>query len=236
MTTSNRVILDLYGEHFPGLDPSLTPLEHSRNFTSTASHVYQKHYAVPTQSRAHRSLKDKDHFGDYNLCQLLGLTRRQILTRIIYCEGSAYASQLLNILHANFLVADNGYWEWNRCWQYQFSVQWRNYIMTMIQDQETALVPMPEETLVIAAGLLGIEPDTLRNFVEQRANLELFMEQNRGMLSVLAESKLWELVNKGDPATVRWVLSRIKKDVYGDAPQGDSPKNIEIIEVEGPIH
>ncbi len=51
----------------------------------------------------------------------------------------------------------------------------------------------------------------------------------------LAESKLWQLVMEGDAATIRWLLPRIKSDIFGDklsgATPGDGSRTIRIIEV-----
>ena len=95
----------------------------------------------------------------------------------------------------------------------------------------------PQEIVDKAATALNLAPELLTFYHENAAQLETFLEAHRRTLGVMAEMELWKLVAAGDPATIRFVLSKLKKDVFGDLRVPDEketkgPRTITIIDQE----
>ncbi len=131
---------------------------------------------------------------------------------------------------------DNGYWAMMLQWLKMFIPQWESRFKQV--TKELVELPDPARLALIMGEALGIEPGVLLYYAENGEMIDAFLENNRAMLGRIAELKLWDLVNKGDAATIRWLLPRLKNKDFGDKlveVPGDTPTSINIIEVTGNI-
>jgi hypothetical protein len=141
---------------------------------------------------------------------------------------------------------DDGWWPvlcaWLKMYVPQFEEGVRSYVSDENQNKLAVMDPDAQARVLEAASkALNIAPEVLTHFVAHREEIELFLEAARSTLGTLAESKLWELVMSGDAATIRWLLPRIKGDVFGDRLPGGivqtggedkAPRTIRIIDIE----
>jgi hypothetical protein len=182
----------------------------------------------------------------WRLCRRTGRSYADLLSvaaqvggdRLRFLEEVGYSPKRSN---GNWYRWDGGHWAMILAWMRNFVPQWeagvRHYVS---EDTQNRMALMDAEgqdrVLQAAAKALNIAPEVLTHFVEHRHEIELFLEAARATLGTLAESKLWELVMSGDAATIRWLLPRIKSDVFGDRLEGGagadrSPRTIRIIDV-----
>lgn len=118
---------------------------------------------------------------------------------------------ILGITKRNFRIVDDGYWKTVHLWVSKFVPSWEEQFRTIVEQLE------PEDNEGIEAGskAINVAPELLSYFVEHKAEIENFLEAQRPMLGLVAESKLWELILQGDATTVRWFLERVRSDIYG---------------------
>lgn len=136
------------------------------------------------------------------------------------------------LTQSNLRYHDNGHWITILAWLRMYIPQWEARFRVAIKD--IINVPNPEAILAAASEALNMAPEVLAHFANHNEELEIFFETQRRTLGNMAEAKLWQLVAEGDAATIRWLLPRIKTDVYGDNKVNkevdNGPRTIKIIE------
>lgn len=173
------------------------------------------------------------------LCQWTQLSRAAVVASIAECSGKIRKiKNLLHINHSFFGQADGGYWNLLAAWMRMYIPQWEQAFRYVTQELEnTQLVPEldPQRILTAAAQAMGIDEAVLLHYAQNRQDIEAFLELQRASLGTMAEVKLWQLIQAGDPATIRWTLTRLKPEIYGgqgpEAIPGDNVRNIRIINV-----
>lgn len=209
--------------------------------SKTGHHEYR--YGGGARRSAQRLLADElsEHDQKYDLCRYTGLGYHDILNRIAIANGNVVRSVQLLQIRYNAFYLDDGWWALIAGWMRMFIPQYEQGFYTVAKQ----LVTIPSSTdqeriLAVAAKALNVAPEVLQHFAEHREEIEQFLALQRATLGTIAESKLWELVLAGDPATIRWVLPKIKTDVFGEkvtdpAEGGKMSRNIKIIDVTGDI-
>lgn len=172
----------------------------------------------------------------YRLCQLTQLSTPQILGIFADTSGDTLSSiRELRIRKQNLYV-DGGRWNMFRAWIKMYVPQWERAFMTVTDEARALILADPDQfkaMIASAAKALNISEDLLTHYAVHQKEIEAFLELQRHTLGTMAEAKLWELVASGDAATIRWVLPRIKSDIFGERPETpkESTRNIRIIEM-----
>lgn len=134
---------------------------------------------------------------------------------------------VIGVTKRNFNTADDGYWKMVHAWVKAFVPKWEDRFRKLVDELENKTVDVG-----VASLALNVSPELLNYFVNHKEQIETFLEAQRPMLGLIAESKLWELVLQGDPATVRWFLERVRSDVYGKAEKiGAKTDEVQTIEI-----
>lgn len=146
----------------------------------------------------------------WELCVLANKTYRD-LWRELASNPTEKPWIVLGITKRNYRTTDDGYWRMVHAWIAAFVPRWEQQFRTIMEGLE----PEDNNGIEAASGALNVAPELLTYFVNHKAEIEQFLEAQRPMLGLIAESKLWELIMQGDAATVRWFLERVRSDVYG---------------------
>lgn len=194
------------------------------------------------------ALQDELELEDKNfwLCNRTGYSYRELWD--IACTAYRWDRFMLALGYeplsnkSRFWKWDGGIWAkivvpWCRVFVPQWERAFREYVADETQNKLAIMEPEAQQkVLTAAAKALNIDESVLTHFVSHREEIELFLEAARSTLGTLAESKLWELVMQGDAATIRWLLPRIKTDIFGDklaqvAPTDSGSRTIRIIDM-----
>lgn len=170
----------------------------------------------------------------YKLCRLTGRPYVEVIGLIAEAGGNVKrCCQVLRIKRQNF-YCDDHHWARLAGWIRLYIPQWESTFRTMTEKLSESLIPSEQQRILdVAAKALNISPELLTHYALHREDIELFLAAQRHTLGTLAEAKLWELVAAGDAATIRWLLPRIKTDIFGDK-QPEAPnagRTIRIIDV-----
>lgn len=176
----------------------------------------------------------------FKLCKMTGRGYHDIVFLMGQCRGNQRdITVALGYRRSNYyrlLSNDGGWWLTLARWISQYIEQWERTFMTATNDKGLAL-PDQNAALNNIAKALGLDAEVLAHYITHGNEIDAFLETQRGLLARIAELKLWELVSAGDPATIRWVLPRVKPETFGDrspAPgddNGQTPLNVRIIDV-----
>lgn len=183
---------------------------------------------------------------DWYLCRRTGLSYIDLLGIAAECGGHipTFAARLgyANINRKN-RYGDNGWWTTICLWMQMFIPQWEARFRKAMSDLAnkdsamiTAQLPSEAEIIAAAAKALNISEDLLVHYAQNMQSIEIFLQTQRRMLGVMAESQLWSLIAQGDAPTIRWALPRLNPEVWGDKVAdvpGDKVRTIKIIETEG---
>lgn len=166
------------------------------------------------------------------LCLRTGRSYQDLLSLAALVGGDVTSFE--NTLGFQNLRRGNKYTDYNwwlvlLSWLRLFIPQWENKLRTTV---ETIIPTINEQqVLEVAAKALNIAPEVLSHLVQHQEEIETFLSSMRSSLGTLAEAKLWELVAQGDAATIRWLLPRLKSDLYGDKLLTENtPRHITIVE------
>lgn len=176
---------------------------------------------------------------DFELCRKTGFSVTEIVHIISVNEGNrnkviealGYSSKNRN----KFNKFDNGYWRLLCGWIRNYFIDFDRVIKKICFMDNEIVGPDLDKV----ADILGITSDTLAMFIENKETIDAFLVQQRSLLGTIAELQLWKLVNAGDPATVRWVLSKIKTDIFGKSDISDAKdtssriQTIKVIDIDG---
>ena len=184
-----------------------------------------------------RELEDplSDIDSQYELCRLTGYSYNKLIKLIASQKSIQIRTAVKAIRCSNRAIYyDNGLWSMLVQWIALYVDQWEATFRKTMKDLVT--LPDPAKILEVTAKALNINPDVLVYYSEHREELEAFLETQRGLLGMMAELELWKLVQAGDPATIRWLLPRIRNKEFGDKePAPTKNETINIIEVEGHV-
>lgn len=195
--------------------------------------------ALLAYRKAQKELSDgiTDADSVWSLCRVTGRSYGDLLAVAADVNGDwrEFQRQLgySPLTQSNLRYHDNGHWITMLAWLRMYIPQWEARFRVSIRD--IINVPDPKAILEAASVALNMAPEVLAHFAAHNEELEIFFETQRRTLGNMAEAKLWQLVAEGDAPTIRWLLPRIKTDVYGDAkaaaPADDKgPRTIRIIE------
>lgn len=163
----------------------------------------------------------------WELCRLANRTYRGIW-RALASNPTQNPWYVLGVTRRTFRTADDGHWRMFHSWIKVFVPKWEQQFRTTMDELEEGTADVN-----VASKALNVAPELLSYFVQHRAEIEDFLEAQRPMLGAIAETKLWELIMQGDPATVRWFLERTKSSIYGrpdkSAVPDTEPETVEII-------
>lgn len=194
--------------------------------------------------KAQRELADVDlSDSSFFVCRRTGLTHEELWNIAGQCRN--HEEFMINIGYSptanrtRYFKWDNGYWArivlpWCKEYVKQWFAGVRKFLGEENKTQLALLAPEERAKVVaVAAKALNIETELLLHFLANQENLEIFLEAARPTLGTRAEMALWELIMKGDPATVRWALPRLKPELFGDASSEApvKPSQIRIIDV-----
>ncbi len=189
-----------------------------------------------------RALQDElsDEDRKWYLCRRSGRSYADLIATLAEYSGDfvAFHDHLgYTRLYRHTKYDDYGWWQTIASWMRMFIPQWEAFLrktVAKLTDTNLAL-PAQLETLTVVADALGFAPEMLLSLAANLDTIEAFMVSNRRMLGVMAETKLWQLVQQGDPATIRWILPRLNTDAFGDKLAGTverTPREIRIVESE----
>lgn len=194
--------------------------------------------ALLAYRKAQKELSDglTDSDTAWSLCRVTGRGYSDLmaLAADVHGDWRAFQRQLgySDLTQSNLRYHDNGHWITMLAWLRMYIPQWEERFRVATKDLIN--VPDPQAILAAASEALNMAPEVLAHFAAHNDELEIFFETQRRTLGNLAEAKLWQLVAEGDAPTIRWLLPRIKTDIYGDAkvaePTDKGPRTIRIIE------
>lgn len=169
----------------------------------------------------------------YRLCRLTQLSTAQILGVFAEAHGDTRRSVVALRIRKQNLYTDNGIWNMYRGWVKFYVPQWEQAFMDTMKNALVANEDQFKSMMTAAAKALNISPELLTHYAVHQEEIELFLRLQRHTLGTMAEAKLWELVAAGDAATIRWVLPRIKAEIFGEqeAAKVDNTRSIRIIDV-----
>lgn len=177
--------------------------------------------------------------AQYHLCRHTGLSYREILSKMAEVSGGRdRCYKALNVGSRDF-YSDDGWFAMLAQWIKMYVPQWEARFRKAMSDIEDSKdLVATDEIVARAATALNLPVELFHFYADNAAELETFLEAHRRTLGVMAEMELWKLVGAGDAATIRWVLGKVKKDVFGDlrTPDEDKgnkgPRTITIIDQE----
>lgn len=175
----------------------------------------------------------------WQLCRSTGYSYIELLGYAAQARGRyrlffKSIGRTMHSVNADGTVADGNWWSIICAWLRLYVPQWEREFKQVTNKLATYPELEQQRILEVAAKALNIDEAVLVHFATHQQEIETFLEGMRSTLGTLAEAKLWELVMQGDPATIRWLLPRVKSDVFGDKlkdVQSDEVRTIRIIEV-----
>lgn len=179
-----------------------------------------------------RELQDplSDSDKKYYLCRYTGLSYISILRIFGECSGNVTCIVKRLRIRFNAFYCDDGYWKTLAEWIRYFVPEWQREFQRTMNELVSG---NQQELIAPAARALGIPEEALQYIAANQSKIQEFLDGNRSLLGTLAEARLWQLVSEGDAPTVRWLLSRLKPEIYSDkiAKEGSVPDTIQTIEI-----
>jgi hypothetical protein len=174
-----------------------------------------------------------DDLEHYQLCRRTRISYSKLLSLVFQNKGISYKfAESIGYTQRNIQHIDQGHWIFICAWARLFVPQYESRLRNELNRMNELTVPDSDAIQSEIATALGIPYDALLLIAANPEGTDLFIESQRANIGRLAELKLMALIGQGDPATIRWFLSRTKRGLYGDGITLPEDKDMTITIVE----